>query len=138
MSKTYNLFISHSWTYSDAYDRLKYLIDNRPYFTFIDYSVPKDNPIHNAPNQAELYDAIKRHIQPCHVVIILAGVYASYSKWIDFEMQIARRGFSTPKPVIAVSPWGAERTSIIAKENADLVVGWNTESIINGIRQLAG
>jgi len=38
----YNLFISHSWTYSDAYDRLVDLLDNASYFSYRNYSVPKD------------------------------------------------------------------------------------------------
>ena len=46
--KTHNLFISHSWTYSDSYDKLIGLMDARPYFTYRNYSVPKDDPIHNA------------------------------------------------------------------------------------------
>lgn len=137
MAKMYNLFISHSWTYGDAYDRLMDLIDNRPYFSFKDYSVPKDDPIHNAPNQRLLYEAIKRQISRCHVVIILAGVYATYSKWINHEINISKNEFYPSKPILAVQPWGAERTSRVVKENADLIVGWNTESIIEAIRQLA-
>ena len=34
MASTYNLFISHSWSYSDTYDKLKELLDTRPYFFF--------------------------------------------------------------------------------------------------------
>lgn len=49
----YNLFISHSWTYSDAYDRLVDLLDNASYFSYRNYSVPKDNPILLLPIQAD-------------------------------------------------------------------------------------
>ena len=31
---TYNLFISHSWTYSDAYEKLVNLLNADPYFTY--------------------------------------------------------------------------------------------------------
>jgi hypothetical protein len=55
MSKTYNIFISHSWSYGDAYDRLVELLKAKPYFRYKDYSVPKDDPIHSAPtSQASL------------------------------------------------------------------------------------
>ena len=37
--KTYNLFISHSWSYSDQYDRLIRLLRERAHFSFRDYSV---------------------------------------------------------------------------------------------------
>ena len=46
----YNLFISHSWTYSDAYENLTGLLDNANYFMYKNYSVPKNDPIHNANN----------------------------------------------------------------------------------------
>lgn len=46
---TYNLFISHSWAYGDAYDKLTDMLRAKPYFDYRDYSVPKDDPIHNAP-----------------------------------------------------------------------------------------
>ncbi|MBW1650420.1 MAG: TIR domain-containing protein [Deltaproteobacteria bacterium] len=136
MAKTYNLFISHSWSYSDEYEKLMNLIGNGSHFNFNNYSVPKDDPIHDAPNPTLLYEAIKRKISPCHVVIILAGVYASYSKWIDKEITICKKGFTQEKPILAVAPWGAEKTSQIVKNNADLIVKWNTESIIAGIIKL--
>lgn len=136
MANVYNLFISHSWTYGDAYEKLVNMIDNRPYFSWKNYSVPQDDPIHDAPNQQLLYEAIKRQISPSHVVIILAGVYATYSKWINKEIKIAKNEFYTSKPILAIQPRGTEKTSKIVKDNADLIVGWNTESIIDGIRQL--
>ena len=76
--KTYNFFISYTWSYSDAYEKLIDLLPKKPYFSFRDYSVPRDDPIHNAPNSQALYDAIKRQMTPCHVVLVMAGVYATY------------------------------------------------------------
>jgi hypothetical protein len=138
MAKIYNLFISHSWAYGDAYEKLVNLIENRPYFSFKNYSVPKDDPIHNAPNQTALYQAIKQQISSSHIVIILAGVYATYSNWINKEVKIAKDEFNTPKPILAIEPWGSEKTSKFVKENADMIVKWNTESILSGIRGLVG
>lgn len=135
--KTYNLFLSHSWSYSDAYERLIALLKKRPYFDFKDYSVPKDDPIHNAPNSQELYEAIKRQIAPCHVVLVMAGVYATYSTWIKKEMRIAKTEFQYPKPVIAIKPWAQTNVSRFVDENADEIVGWNTDSIVDAIRRRA-
>ncbi len=136
MANTYNLFISHSWTYSDAYDRLINLLDERKYFSYRDYSVPKDDPIHNAPNSRALEDAIKRQMSPCHVVLIMAGVYSSYSTWIKKEIDIAVNSFSTEKPILAIKPWGNTNISQVVFNNADDIVNWNTESIVQGIRNL--
>lgn len=137
MAKTYNLFISHSWAYGDAYEKLVKMLDEANYFSYRNYSVPKHSPIHNAPNQTALRNAIKNQMSGCHGIIVLAGVYSTYSKWINEEIVLANSGFSSPKPIIAIQPWGAEKTSTIVKNNADIIVGWNTKSIIDGIRQVS-
>ena len=135
--KTYNLFISHSWDYSDQYDRLVGLLRGRGYFAFRNYSVPTDDPIHGAGTDAQLRQAIRNQMAPCHVVLVLAGVYATYSKWINEEIALAKRGFLQPKRVLAITPWGAQRISAEVRQAADLVVGWNTNSIVQGIRTLS-
>ena len=137
MAKNYNIFISHSWAYSDAYDRLVELLNARGYFSFKNYSVPKNDPIHDAPNQRALYDAIYRQIKPASVVLIMAGVYSTYSKWINHEIQIAKKEFLYPKPVIAVKPWAQTNVSAVVSKNADELVSWNTESIVAAIRKWA-
>ena len=130
----YNLFISHSWSYSDAYNKLTSLLDNANYFTYKNYSVPKDDPIHNANNDKELYEEIKQQIRYASVVIILAGVYSSYSKWIDKEIKIAEE---LGKPILAIEPWASDKTSLKVKNAADKIVKWNTDSIIRAIRDLS-
>lgn len=135
--KTYNLFISHSWTYSDTYKNLVKLFKARPYFFYNDYSVPKNDPLHTSGTDKALYAAIKKKVSPCSVVLILVGVYSSYSKWIDKEIQIAQTEFLTTKPIVAIEPWGSQRTSVKVKNAADKIVGWNTESIVSAIRELA-
>ncbi|WP_281673158.1 TIR domain-containing protein [Pseudoramibacter alactolyticus] len=136
MSKTYHIFISHSWAYPDAYEGLIKLLNKDPNFSYSDYSVPKDDPIHNAGTSKELYNAIKAQVSKASVVIIMAGVYSTYSKWINKEIEIAQTEFSTPKPIIAVEPWASEKTSIKVKEAADKIVGWNSSSIISAIKEL--
>lgn len=127
----YNLFISHSWAYSDAYEKLTTLLDNAMNFDYKNYSVPKDDPIHNAPNTAKLKEAIREQIKHASCVLILAGVYSSYSKWINIEIELAQE---MGKRIIAIQPWGAERTSTVVKEAADVICKWNTKSIVDAIK----
>ena len=134
---TYNLFISHSWTYSDAYQKLLALLSNADRFSYKNYSVPRDDPIHKVSSTSALRAAIRQQMQPASVVLVLAGVYSSYSKWIDEEIYLAHTGFTVRKPVIAIEPWGSERTSKVVKDNADQIVKWNTGSIVSAIRALA-
>ena len=134
--RTFNLFISHSWTYGDQYNRLATLLAQRPYFRYRDYSVPHDDPIHNARSATDLREAIKQRMAPASAVLILAGVYATYSKWIDKEIDLAKGGFNSRKAIVAIEPWGSERTSIRVKNAADRIVRWNTESIVRAIREV--
>jgi hypothetical protein len=128
----YRLFISHSWAYRDAYEKLVGFFNEHPNFKWSNYSVPQDDPINNAPNETALYNAIKNQIAPVNCVIILAGVYSTYSKWINKEIDICKNVFD--KPLVAVQPWGAERTSTTVKNNADIIVNWQSASIVQAIR----
>lgn len=127
----YNIFISHSWTYSDQYNGLIRLLNLNPSFLYKNYSIPKSDPIHNCSNQYQLKEAIRRQMQSASCIIILAGVYVKYSKWINIEIELAKE---MKKRIIAVEPWGALRTSIVVKNAADKIVGWNSTSIIRAIR----
>lgn len=131
----YNIFISHSWAYGDAYDKLIKMLNADPRFNFRDYSVPKNDPIHNAPNSTALSQAILNQMRFCDVIIILAGVYSTYSSWINKEILLAKN-FTIPKPILAIEPWASEKTSLVVKKNADKIVKWSTSSIVAGIREL--
>ncbi|MCY3879252.1 MAG: TIR domain-containing protein [Rhodobacteraceae bacterium] len=135
--KTHNLFISHSWNYSDSFDKLIALLDSRSWFSYNNYSVPRDDPIHNAGTTTRLREAIRAQMQPCGAILILAGVYATYSKWINEEIHLAQTGFHQQKPIIAIEPWGSERTSVPVKRAASIIVKWNSDSIVSAIRELA-
>lgn len=134
----YNLFISHSWAYGDAYDRMCEMLDSQVTtdgFNYKNYSVPKNDPIHNAPSEAKLKEAIRAQIKPASVVVIMAGVYSTYSKWINIEIELAQE---MGKKILAVEPWASERTSQTVKNAADEIVKWNSSSIVGGIESLVG
>lgn len=131
MSREYHLFISHSWAYSNAYEGVIDLL-NRTNLRYRDYSVPKDDPIHTQGSDEALRAAIETKIKPCSCVLILAGVYATYSKWIKEEISIAKK---YNKPIIAIEGWGSERTSSVVKENADAIVKWQSSSLKKAIEE---
>lgn len=134
-----NVFISHSWSYSDHYDRLaEWIFDetwtvNGQRIQFTNTSVPRDNPIHFAPNDAALQQAIYQRIAGSHVVVIPTGMYANYSKWIRKEIDGAK---VYRKPILAVDPWAQKRASSVVADAADDAVGWNKQPIINAVWRL--
>lgn len=70
-------------------------------------------------------------MQHASCVLILAGVYSTYSKWINIEIELAKE---LDKKIIAVEPWDSEKTSRVVKNAADVIVKWRTDSIISAIR----
>jgi len=139
MSYQFNIFISHSWQYSGHYETLaKWIFDENwilddVNLNFYNESVPKDDPIHNAPNAKLLEDVINALIMRSNIVIVPTGMYASYSKWIEKELQGATRQH---KPILAVNPWGQQRASNVVQRRATKTVGWNKKKVITGIVEL--
>ena len=134
-----HIFISHAWTYSEHYETLSSWIFGENWsvgqasLSFLDYSVPRNDPIHNAANDAQLEEAIFNKISRSHVVVIPSGMHAAYSKWIQKEIQGSK---TYGKPILAVNPFGQERKAGVVLNNADEAVGWNKKSVINGIWKL--
>jgi len=139
MSYDISVFISHSWSYSDHYDKLRdwifgesWNVNGTP-LNFYDRSVPKDNPIHYAPNAEALRQAIWAEIAQSNVVVIPTGMYASYSTWIGKEIDGAKH---YGRPILAVDPWGQQKSSSVVMNAASEDVGWTKQSVINGIWKL--
>lgn len=130
-SKTYGLFISHAWEYSDQYRRIEAMLNDAPHFAWRNYSVPEHDPLHAKTNR-ELEAALRNQIKPASAVIILAGMYVSYREWIQKEIDIARE---MGKPIIAIAPRGSQKIPQAVQEAADVVVGWTTASITDAIRR---
>lgn len=128
----YRIFISHSWAYSSQYDKVEEFLHQEG-INYYNHSVPKDDPVHSKSDK-ELRVALDAKIRGCSCVIILAGVYASYSKWINIEIELAKL---YNKPIIAVEYWAAERTSKVVKDSANTIVKWNAKSVAQAVRDFA-
>lgn len=135
------IFISHSWAHSGHYDKLSEWIfdehwsveDRAEVINFVNLSIDKDNPIHNAPNAAALELEIRAQIAGSHVVVIPTGMYDNYSKWIQREIAGAR---FFGRPILAVDPWNQERSSSIAVDASTDHCGWNKKSVVQKIYTL--
>ncbi|MDE0231633.1 MAG: TIR domain-containing protein [bacterium] len=128
--KTYDLFISHAWTYNAEYNRLVEMLNAAPNFKWRNYSVTKQDPL-DANNDARLTEALRRQIRPVNCVLILAGMYVNHRKWIRKEIAIAK---SLRKPIVGIKPWGQQRTPVEVQDAANVMVRWNTDSIVRAIR----
>jgi hypothetical protein len=129
----YRLFISHAWHRHEGYDRLIRFLDDANLFSYSNYSVPQDKAFAGI-NNTQLKGQLVKQINPTEVVIILGGIYVSYSSWIQYEIDHAK---SLNKPIIGIRPWGAQRMPQTVTDSANIVVGWNTASIVSAIRKYA-
>lgn len=131
--KNYRLLISHSWNYSTQYDTIVKWLNSSLYFKWSNHSVSADNPL-DTKTKTALKEQLTQQIRGCSAVIVVSGMYASYSEWIDYEIDEAIR---MNKPIIGIKPWGNERIPLKIQNNATTLVRWNSASLISAIRLYA-
>ena len=130
--KIYDLFLSHVWRSSQngEYYRLVRLLKSAAYFRWRNYSVPQHDPL-GTKTDAQLRRALDRQIARVNCFLVIAGMYVNHRKWIQQELEIAK-GYG--KPVVAVSPWGQQRTPLAVRSVAKEIVGWRAASIVAAVR----
>lgn len=130
--RTYKVFISHAWNYNDEYSSVVRRLNEAPNFDWQNLSVPEHDPV-IAGNTEELKKLLRDQMRPAHAFVILGGMYAAHSDWIEFEVDFARR---IGRPIIGVQPHGNTRMPLIVQNNATRIVGWQAGSIVDAIRNL--
>jgi hypothetical protein len=130
MATNFKIFISHSWTYHQDLVNLRNLLETRGYFNVEFLEASADVPI-NSTNANYVKQALKTKILASHIVLAIAGVYATHSDWMNYELETA---FANNVPIVGVAPHGQERVSLVVQNYAVQVVRWNTESIVQAIR----
>lgn len=128
------IFISHAWKYDDHYHTLVKWFNEEQNFSWSNCSVPSHDALPDKTSKG-LSAGMTRQISPAQVVIILGGMYAAHSAWIEYEIKEAQR---MNKVIIGIRPWGQERIPVIV-QNASICdpVGWNRSSVIEAIRIFA-
>ena len=125
------IFISHAWKYDNHYSTLVNWFNEEPNFSWRNCSVPSTDALPDKTTKG-LAEGMTRQISPAQGVIVLGGMYAAHSDWIEYEIKEAQR---MNKVIIGVRPWGQERVPKIVQEASICEpVGWNRASVINAIR----
>lgn len=130
MANTYKIFISHSWAHSNDLEDLRKLLNSRGYFNVEFTEASKDVAI-NSTHAPYVKARLRSKIQSSNVVLALAGIYASHSDWMPWELDTAK---SLGISIIGVIPRGQERISQVVYSRSVTDVRWNTESIVDAIR----
>ena len=132
-NKVYTIFISHSWAYVEDLRSLKKLLESRGYFNVQFEEATPDVPI-NSDNASYIRQRLRQKISNSNIVLGIAGIYASHSEWMQWELN---KAIELGVPIVGVVPRGAERISTVVSTRAKEVVRWNTESIVEAIRTWA-
>jgi len=130
MAKDYKIFISHSWSYTEDLEALQRLLNERGYLNVEFLEATKKTPI-NSESAPYVKSVLKSRILNSDIVLALAGVYASYSEWMIWELQTSEEN---KIPIVGVIPRGQERVSTEVSKRSIFDVNWNTESIVDAIR----
>ena len=133
MARIYSVFISHSWDHVDDLKNLRNLLEKRGYFHVEFEEASPEEPI-NSENSAYIRRRLKEKISNSDIVLGIAGMYASYSDWMKWELDTA---IAEEVPIVGVIPRGQERISKVVTDRSVEDVHWNIESIVDAIRRRA-
>jgi len=128
--KDRRLFLSHAWSYDSHYNQLVKWFDDEPNFDWANYSVPSHDACSETTNKG-LKECLTRQMRPTNGIIIMAGMYAAHSDWIDYEIDEAVR---MGKTIIGIKSWGQERIPQKIQDAASTMVSWQSASIISAVR----
>lgn len=131
MAKTYQVFISHSWDHNKVLQDLKDLIDGRGYFPAEYTQIEKTCPI-NSDLAWVIKANITKRLESSDIVLAIAGIFASHSEWMQWEMDKAKE---IGLRIIGVVPRGQERISQEVLYRSVVDVRWNADSIVDAIRR---
>jgi hypothetical protein len=134
---THDVFITHAWRYHDDWNRISAVLDAVPGFKWRNFSVPWYDPAMdpNTPVGSRFVrDWLESQILPSHVVLFLESVYTvkSARKWIDLELEMARR---LQKPIIALPAHGTTGVSEAVTGLVDGIVPWDGPVVARAIAE---
>jgi hypothetical protein len=75
---------------------------------------------------------VETRIIQADCVLVLAGMYGSWSPWIQSEIESAQ---DNGKPIIGVEPHGQQRIPQEVQNAAVEMISWRSESIVAAVRR---
>ena len=131
MTKTFSLFISHSWDYDYVLQDLEALLNGRGYFPIELTQEEKLLPVNS--NLAWVIQAnITKKLKKSDAVLAVSSMYDTHREWMLWEIGKAKELGLT---VIGVVPKGQKRISPKVGEKTDMTVPWNADCIMEAIRK---
>ena len=98
--------------------------------------MPENKPILTPDqfgNDDLLLAKLAEQIRLASCVLVISGMYVNHKRWMQAEIDVAHQ---YNKPIIGIKPRGHVHTPKEVQNAATVMVGWNTVSIVNAIRNL--
>jgi hypothetical protein len=137
---TYDLFLTHSWNYTDEWQMLVATLDEYVPGKWRNWSLPwHDTSIdrHSVAGKAELEKLLHGHISMAAAIILLPETIRTGEGrlWLDKQLQIASE-FS--KPVIGVHPMNGGSFPDVLVPHTHVLVRRDAQDILQAVRSLTG
>lgn len=129
--REYRVFISHAWNYSQDYYTIVDWVENSRNLKANNYSVPEHDPL-DADNTTKLKSALTTQISQARLVLVIAGMYAAHSDWIEYELDEAIR---MDKNIVGIRPQGQERIPRAIQDVANEIIYWRQANVVNAVRK---
>ena len=126
--KTYQLFITRVAETDEEYERFVGRLDDAYDFNYENHS---DNVLSGKSDKEELKNTLKDTINGVEMVIILAGLYPTYSNMIWAVIELSHE---LKKPVLLIRPYGMEDVPAELEEASNGVIGWSASCIAGAIK----
>ncbi|HSO26287.1 MAG TPA: TIR domain-containing protein [Methanobacteriaceae archaeon] len=126
--KTYQLFITRVSETDEEYGRFTGRLNDTYDFNYENHS---NNVLSGKSDKEELKNALKDTINKVEMVIILAGLYPTYSNMIMAVLELAQ---ALEKPVLLIRPYGMEDVPKELEEASNGVIGWSASCIAGAIK----
>lgn len=135
---TYDLFLTHHWNYTDAWQGLVALLDERLPGKWRNWSIPwHDTSIerYSADGKAQLEKLLHGHISMASAVIVLPETMSTTDgrMWLDKQLTISRH---YSKPMIGVFPLDDGPFPEVLKDQVRVIVRRNAVEIIDAVDRL--
>lgn len=133
--RTYHLFISHGWKYTDDYYRmmeyLEKISESEPQFRYDLHSEPESEKGRKNRKTEELMAEMQEQIRDTECVLILSDMYKESHYWLDYAMDLAQ---DWQIPILGIRKWNGQKSPYQIEERADEMVEWEKKSILTAIR----
>jgi hypothetical protein len=136
-NRSYNLFISHSWEYSEHYNLILHLLEAKRDFRFLNHSSPQHDPTFDPRTpigKNQLSQILSAQIRAVDCILLIVSQNITQSEWILKEIDLAEE---RNIPIIAVLPIGQEFIPHIVQKISKVMVGWDSNTIIAAIQNYA-